>query len=318
MVKAVPRPAHSGVRAPTAAPGNKRLAELERAENFPVALKLLPRTVRDHLRTIYDVARVIDDTGDEGDGDHTADLLALGAELNRVWSDEPPRSGLLGRLAATVQACHLEAEPFNRLIEANLVDQKISRYPLRSDLRDYCTLSADPIGRLVLAIFGATTAQTVALSDQICTGLQILEHCQDVGEDYRRGRIYLALEDLDRYGVSESEFTADQVSWGLRHAVRATAQNAHDMLTAGEPLIGLLHGTARIAVAGYLAGGKATFDALRAADWQVLPAGPRPRRTDTARHAAGLLVRAARPAHRPTPPRPASTEPAASLIGRRE
>jgi squalene synthase HpnC len=293
MVKAVPRTAHSGVPTsvePSGGARSDRLAQLERAENFPVALRLLPRTVRDHLRTIYDIARVIDDTGDEGDGDHTSDLLELRSRLVRVWSDEPPTSGLLGRLATTARACDLDAEPFNRLIEANLRDQRVTRYPHRSDLIEYCTYSADPIGRLVLAVFGATTTETVALSDQVCTGLQILEHCQDVGEDYRRGRIYLAGDDLDRYGVNESDFTADRVSPGLRHAVRATAQSAQDLLRAGPPLIGLLHGTARIAVAGYLAGGLATFDALRAADWQVLPAGPRPNPRNTARHAARLLA----------------------------
>lgn len=272
---------------------DRRLDELERAENFPVALRLLPPTVRVHLRALYDVARVIDDTGDEVDGDQSAALLRLRAELRRVWGDDPPTSGVFARLAATVRACGLDAEPFDRLIEANLQDQTVSRYPRRSDLLAYCTLSADPVGRLVLAVFGATTPRTVELSDRICTALQLIEHCQDVGEDYQRARIYLPLQELDRHGVSEAEFGATQTSPGLRQLVRTEALAAHAALSSGEPLVGLLHGFARLAVAGYLAGGLAALDALRRVDWQVLPAGPRARHRDVVRHAVRLLVKAA-------------------------
>jgi squalene synthase HpnC len=273
---------------------DRRLAELERAENFPVAQRLLPRTVRVHLRAVYDVARVIDDTGDETDGDQTVPLLELRAELQRVWSHDPPTAGVLGRLVPTVRACELDAGPFEALIEANLRDQTVRRYPRRSDLLDYCALSAEPIGRLVLADFGASTPQTVALSDRICTALQLIEHSQDVGEDYHRGRIYLPLEDLERHGVSEADFGAAESSGALRELVRAEALRQQATLADGERLLGLLHGFARLAVAGYLAGGLAALDALRRADWRVLPAGPRPRRRDVARHAVRLLAGAGR------------------------
>jgi squalene synthase HpnC len=272
---------------------DRRLAELEGAENFPVALRLLPPTVRVHLRAVYDVARVIDDTGDEVDGDQSAALLKVRAELGRVWSDDPPTSGVFARLVPTARACGLEAELFDRLIEANLQDQTVSRFPRRSDLLAYCTLSADPVGRLVLAVFRASTPRTVELSDRICTALQLIEHCQDIGEDYHRGRIYLPLEELERHRVSEAEFGAARASARLRHLVRSEALTAHASLTSGEPLVGLLHGFARLAVAGYLAGGLAALDALRRADWHVLPAGPRPRRLDVVRHAVRLLATAA-------------------------
>jgi phytoene/squalene synthetase len=115
-------------------PREERLVELERIENFPVAMRLLPRTLRSHLQAIYDVARVIDDTGDEGNGNRTAALIELRTRLAEVWSDDPPTSGALGRLVPTVRACALEVEPFNRLIEANLQDQSVRRYPRRGDL----------------------------------------------------------------------------------------------------------------------------------------------------------------------------------------
>jgi squalene synthase HpnC len=269
---------------------DRHLVELERAENFPVALRLLPRTLRGHLQAVYDVVRVIDDTGDEADGNRTAALIQLRDQLNTVWSDHPPTSGVLGRLVPTARACTLDADPFHRLIEANLQDQSVQRYPTRPELIGYCALSADPIGRLVLAVFDATTPRTVALSDQICTALQVLEHCQDVGEDYRRGRIYLPLEDLARFEVAEPDFDAPRTSAAVRDLIEYQVQATEVMLAEGRPLIGLLHGWARLAVTGYLAGGLATADALRRSGWQVLPAGPRPRRRDVARHAVRLLV----------------------------
>jgi squalene synthase HpnC len=272
------------------------LARLERAENFPVALRILPVTVRQHLLTVYDVARVIDDTGDElaehAPGDRRRRLLALRGQLHRAWDEHPPTVGLLGRLAGTVRACRLEREPFDQLIEANLQDQTVARYRRFPDLLGYCALSAEPIGRLVLAVFGASTPATVALSDPACSALQILEHCQDIGEDHRQDRIYLPQEDLARFGVPESDFAAAAASPALRALVRFEAERAGDLLRSSRPLVGQLHGWARIAVAGYLAGGLATLDAIRRVSGGVLPEGPRPRKRDVLRHAVTLLLTA--------------------------
>ncbi len=274
------------------------LARLEQAENFPVALRILPATVRQHLKTVYDVARVIDDTGDEAaeqePGDRQRALLALREHLHRAWSQPPPATGLLGRLAVTVRACELEREPFDRLVEANLQDQTVGRYAGFPELLAYCALSAEPIGRLVLAVFGATTPQAVALSDPACSALQILEHCQDVGEDYRQDRIYLPQDDLARFGVPESDFGRAQASPALRALVRFEAERAGDLLRSARPLVGMLPGWARIAVAGYVAGGLATLDAIRRVNGDVLPEGPRPRRRDVLRHATALLLGARR------------------------
>lgn len=295
MVKAQPTAVDSSARPAPGLPRDRRLAELERAENFPVALRLLPRAAGEHLRAIYDVARVIDDTGDEGAGDHTAELLRLRAGLARVWTQDPPERGVLARLVPAVRAGRLEPGPFDRLIEANLRDQRVRRYPRRSDLLEYCTFSADPVGRLVLAVFGAGTPRTEALSDRVCTGLQLIEHCQDIGEDYHRGRIYLPQEDLHRFGVREDEFAAATTSDRLRRLIEFEAEFAAGLLNEGRPLLRLLHGPARLAVAGYLAGGLAALDALRRAQWQVLPAGPVPRRRDVVRHVFRLLSHSARP-----------------------
>jgi squalene synthase HpnC len=270
------------------------LREQERAENFPVALRLLPRTTRRHLAAIYDVARVVDDLGDRAAGDRTAQLLAFRDDLELVWSTGEPSSRVLRNLVPTVRECGLEGEPFLRLVAANLQDQRVSAYETFDDLRSYCRLSADPVGRLVLAVFGATNPRTVTLSDRVCTALQLLEFWQDVAEDRRDGRVYLPAESMRAHGVDETDLDAPRASPSLRRLLSDETRRAESLLDSGSELLGLLNGWARIAVAGYVAGGKATARALRRADFDVLSQTPRPRRSVTAVYALALLGRVVR------------------------
>ena len=282
-------PSDAPVLAP---PDGVTLRDRRAAENFPVALRLLPRRLRGHLVAVYDVARVIDDAGDEpaadGDGDRLSLLGDLEADLCRIWIDGAPRTQVFRRLVPTVRECRLTVEPFGALIDANVLDQNRTRYETWGDLRHYCSLSADPIGRIVLAVFAASSSQREALSDDVCTALQLLEHCQDVAEDRRRGRIYLPQEDLARFGVDESDLDAATASRGVRALVAFEVDRARQLLDSGDRLVRDLHGWARVAVAGYVAGGRATIDALRRADHDVLAATPRPRRVDVLRHALVL------------------------------
>ena len=265
------------------------LRRKERAENFPVALRVLPRRFRVHLRALYDVARVIDDLGDDAPGNRTALLTSFAADLARIWRDRPPTDPVLRQLAGTVHACDLDQEPFDRLIAANLQDQVVTRYQTYADLRHYCTLSADPVGRVVLKIFGSRTPQTVELSDRVCTALQLVEHWQDVAEDRRAGRIYVPREDLEAYGVAENDLDRPAATPAVRRLMAFQTKRAATLLDSGAPLVGLLHGWARVAVAGYVAGGRATIDAIRRAGYDVLSSTPRPRRRDVVSHLVGLL-----------------------------
>lgn len=261
----------------------------ERAENFPVAMRVLPRDLRAGLRAVYDVVRLIDDLGDEADGDRTAQLEALSAELTGLWRGEPVRTPALVRLVPTVWARSLPEEPFQRLIQANLQDQRIARYADRPALLGYCDLSAAPVGRLVLALFGRTDEGLVTLSDRICNALQLLEHLQDVAEDRRAGRVYLPQDAMAAFAVRESDLDAPCAGAGLRALVLAQTGEAAALLRSGAPLVSRLSGWARLAVAGYVAGGCATVDALRRAGGEVLGGPPRPRRRDVLRHLGTTL-----------------------------
>jgi squalene synthase HpnC len=259
-----------------------------RSENFPVASRLLPTRLRRDLRAVYGVARAIDDLGDDAAGDRLALLDDFDADLRLVWTATPPRRQVVQRLVPTVRERNLSMEPFLLLIRANRVDQVQSSYPTWADLRGYCALSADPVGRIVLEIFGAVRADRLALSADVCTALQLLEHCQDVGEDRRRGRIYLPAEDLDAYGVTPSDLDRATTSTALRALIGYEVSRAEQLLQSGRPLVRSLRGPGRLAVAGYVAGGLATVDALRRADFDVLSTKPFRARRDVGRHAVRL------------------------------
>jgi squalene synthase HpnC len=261
---------------PAAVPAPDAVMARAGGENFPVAARLLPRRYRSHLLAIYGFARLADTLGDESDGDRLAELDWLDAELERAAAGRATHP-LLQRLTPTLTALDLPLDPFRALIDANRMDQRRRRYATFDDLLGYCQLSAAPVGRLVLAVFSAATPDRVARSDRVCAGLQVAEHLQDVGEDARRGRVYLPVEDRQRFGVAEEDLLDAAATPALRRLVAFEARRARDLLRAGHALTADLRGWARYAVAGYVAGGEATLDALARADHDVLAQRCRPR-----------------------------------------
>ncbi len=265
-------------------------------ENFPVALRLLPARYRRYLMAVYVFARTVDDVGDRAPVADRLRLLAeLEADLRRLYDDAPAGAG--ARLAAVrglrtaVADCGIPIQPFLDLIQANRQDQVVSRYSSLADLRGYCRLSADPVGRIVLYVFGKYSPARAELSDAICTGLQLAEHWQDVAEDYQDGRIYLPVDDLAEFGCTEDDLTAGHASAALRRLMKFECDRASALLDAGAPLVGTLRGTARLAVAGYLAGGRAALAAIAAADYDVLAAIHRPGRGKTVAELIKAVVR---------------------------
>jgi squalene synthase HpnC len=167
-------------------------------------------------------------------------------------------------------------QPFLDLIQANLQDQAVSRYQSFEDLLGYCRLSANPVGRIVLYVFGSFSAPRAELADSICTALQLAEHWQDVAEDLRAGRIYLPAEDMDTFGCTEQDLAQPSAPPRVCKLIAFETRRARALLDSGAPLIGTLRGAARAAVAGYVAGGRAALAAIAAADHDVLRATPRP------------------------------------------
>jgi squalene synthase HpnC len=261
------------VPAPTV-PAPDAVRRRARSENFSVASVVLGRRTRRHLLAVYDFARFVDELGDSLAGDRLAALDEAEAEVDRAFAGEP-RTALFREIAETIRACGLRREPFVRLIDANRRDQLQHDYASWADLVSYCELSANPVGELVLGVFGVDTPERIRLSDDVCTALQVIEHVQDVREDALAGRIYMPREDREVFGVADADLRAAHVSSSLRALLEHECARATDLLGSGVPLVRSLSGRARLAVAGYVAGGRATLRAIERVGFDVLAAPPR-------------------------------------------
>ncbi|MEU0936462.1 squalene synthase HpnC [Embleya sp. NPDC005971] len=259
-------------------------------ENFPVAMGILRPDHRRHLLAVYGFARLVDDIGDEAEGDRVAQLDAFEGDLRRVFTGTPELE-VLRRLQPSVRELDLPIEPFLGLIEANRQDQVVRRYATYDELAAYCALSANPVGRLVLHVFGRATEERVARSDEICTALQIVEHLQDVAEDLERDRIYLPKEDLDRFGVTEADLAAPTATPAVRRLIAYETHRATRLLRCGAPLARTLRGRERLAIAGFVAGGRAAVAAIKDAGFDVLADRAKPRKATLLRELSGVLVR---------------------------
>lgn len=255
-------------------------------ENFPVVSVLAPRLARPHLRAVYGFARLVDNLGDEVEGDRSALLDELEREL-----DGPPRTEIMRRLHETIADRALPLEPFRRLIEANRIDQVRHRYETWEDVRGYCTYSADPVGHLVLGIYGrAGEPALVELSDAVCTGLQLVNFLQDPPRDLSLGRVYLPQEDLRRFEVADDDL-AGPLTAPVAGLLQFEAERARSLLEQGLPLREALGGRPGLSVALYARGGLAALDALEQAGWDVFSSRPAPSRLTFARLALQELVR---------------------------
>ena len=257
--------------ATTAAPTYRAVMAQAEQENFPVASAFLPRQQRRQLMAIYGVARLIDDVGDEAPGDRAGLLDWLDAEIDLVFTGRQPDHPAMRALAAVSADADLPARAFHALVQANRQDQQVTRYETFEDLLGYCRLSAAPVGELVLHVFGAATPQTLVLSERICAGLQVVEHIQDVAEDYGRGRIYMPLRDMERFGCPESDLGASTASPELRSLLASEAQRAAALLSEGAPLVRMVPWRPRLALAGFVAGGRTALHALAQASYDVCP-----------------------------------------------
>jgi squalene synthase HpnC len=266
--------------APSGLPPEREILGRASSENFQVASRLLPKATRDHLMAFYGFARLVDYLGDDYPGDRLTALEWLESQTADALA-APDAGGLhplVARAAASVRSLNADPRALTDLIAANRQDQVVSHYDTFDSLLGYCKLSANPVGRLALAAFGADTPDRLGWSDAICTGLQLAEHWQDVLEDAQAGRVYLPSEDLDRFGVDIRQLTAPPPAPpALRGLLAFEVARARRILDEGAPLVESLTGRARWAVAGFWAGGQAALDAVARRGFDPLLGAPRPK-----------------------------------------
>ncbi len=257
------------------------VAARARTENFPIASLLFPRGLRPHLRAVYGFARLVDILGDEAEGDRLALLDELERELEACYDAEPAWP-VMRQLRPTIREFDLPREPFLRLIECNRIDQSKTEYATWGEVEWYCDHSADPVGRLVLGLLRLDgDERLVRASDDVCTGLQLVNFLQDVPRDLALGRIYLPAEDRRRFEVT----TLDAPNEPLTRLLRFEAERARGLLAAGEELRARIGGRIGRGVGLFARGGLAALAALEHAGWDIFTRRPRPSRLRLAREA---------------------------------
>ncbi|MBK4735783.1 squalene synthase HpnC [Noviherbaspirillum pedocola] len=241
-------------------------------ENFPVASVLLPARLRPPVEAIYAFARSADDIADEGDAtpeERLASLQEYEQELDRIESGVTPSTRLFQKLTTMVAEHALPLQPMRDLLSAFKQDVVVKRYAGYADLLDYCRRSANPVGRLMLHLFGAADESHCRQSDAVCTALQLINFWQDVAVDWDKGRIYLPLEDMQRFGVAQSDIAGGVADERWRALMAFEVARARALMQEGAPLALRMRGRIGWELRLIVQGGLHILDAIEAADYDV-------------------------------------------------
>lgn len=259
-------------------------------ENFPVASWILPGRIRPAAQAIYAFARVADDFADEAvhEGRRLERLREWEGMLESCLRGEAIHPVFVA-LRDTIERFDLPPEPFRELLAAFRMDVEVRRYPDFGTLLKYCRLSANPVGRLMLQLFGHTGAVEIGRSNALCTALQLTNHWQDVAIDLRKDRIYLPRDDMERYGVGEEDLRAGRVTTGFRALLIDLAGRTRSLYRAARPLCDSIGGRLGLELRMTWLGGSRVLDAIEANGCDVFHRRPRLGPLDAVSILAGAL-----------------------------
>jgi squalene synthase HpnC len=246
-------------------------------ENFPVASILLPKHLRPAVHAIYAFARSADDIADEGDAgpdERIAGLRRYEEDLDRIADGQTASHPILLNLTGTIHRHDLPLQPFRDLLSAFTQDVTTKRYDNFDALRDYCSRSADPVGTLMLHLYGAATRENLVASDCICTALQLINFLQDVAIDWVKERIYIPLEDIRRFGVSEQHIADAVVDARWQALMRFEVERSRALMLTGAPLACRLPGRIGWELRLIVQGGLRILNRIEAADYDVFRQRP--------------------------------------------
>ncbi len=245
-------------------------------ENFSVASWFLPQELRQHFFNVYSYCRISDDLGDEvGDAAQSLALLDLWeGELNACYAGMP-RHPVFVALRETVQRCEIPKQEFLDLLTAFRQDQSVTRFPFFTDTLAYCKYSANPVGHLVLYLGGYRDAERQQLSDLTCTALQLANFWQDVYLDWEKGRVYLPLEDLRGFGVTEEDIGHRRATKQFIELMRFELERARDWFSRGLPLVKMVRPELAIDIELFSRGGQEILNAIEKQGFDVLKSRPR-------------------------------------------
>lgn len=241
-------------------------------ENFPVASFLLPARLRRPIEIIYIFARTADDFADEGDlppAERLQQLDHYRRELDRIDTNQVPTLALFHDVARIIKEHALPIQLFRDLLDAFSQDVVKSRYANFDEVRDYCRRSANPIGRLLLHLYGAASPQNLRHSDAICSALQLINFWQDVAVDWEKDRVYLPQDEMLRYGVSDHDIAMKIDSPAWQYLMLFQCIRAKEMIQSGIPLIHALRGRIGWELRFVVAGGLRILDKIEAVKGDV-------------------------------------------------
>jgi len=254
-------------------------------ENFPVASIMLPKRLREPIGLIYSFARQADDFADEGDltpDQRLALLDGFRQELDLIGASQAPKTDFFLTLQAMITEQQLPLEPFYDLLDAFSQDVVKARYENFGEVIDYCRRSANPVGRLLLHLYGKATPHNIGLSDAICSSLQIINFLQDVAIDYRKNRIYFPLDEMRKYKIEEQQIANGDTTgtWGL--FMEFNIHRARRLLQSGAPLGLVLKGRIGIEMRTIIAGGECILKKLHKSRGDMFNQRPVLKRSDWA------------------------------------
>jgi squalene synthase HpnC len=254
-------------------------------ENFPVASWLLPKRLRRPVEAVYRFARSADDIADEGDApaaERLRQLDAYHAALDRIERGETPDDPVFGPLAQAIRAHDIPLDPFRDLLSAFAQDVEKTRYADFGEVMDYCRRSANPVGRLMMHLYGDRDARHLAYADAICSSLQLINFLQDIAIDYRKNRVYLPQDELAAHHVDEAQIANGDARGLWRTMMHKQIERARRMLQAGAPLGRILKGRIGLELRVTIRGGETILRKLHADPACVFTARPVLTRADWA------------------------------------
>lgn len=241
-------------------------------ENFPVASFLLPARLRRPVALIYRFAREADDFADEGDlpdAQRLAQLASFGRELERIERGEEPGISWFADLADIIREHRLPVSLFHDLLSAFAQDVTQKRYTDYAGVLDYCRRSANPIGRLLLLLYGAATEQNLRHADAICSSLQLINFWQDVAIDWQKDRVYFPQDEMQHYGITEAQIAAADSGGAWPQFMAFQVDRARELLDSGKPLGRALKGRIGLEMRMIISGGNRILDKIAAVDGDV-------------------------------------------------
>ena len=244
-------------------------------ENFPLWSSFYLKNLMPDLSSIYYFCRKVDDISDLNKDSAIKELLNLEKSLLNCFKKKCNENDEFFNLMQTISKFELTIDDFQSLIQANYQDLQIKRYNSIDDLLEYCKLSANPVGSLVLKIFGDFNESNLKFSNYICTGLQLINFIQDMRRDSKLGRIYIPLDDLKKFQIDENDILENKSTFAMRQLVKMQCERSYEIINSGKPLVQSLYGPKKIPISLFIQSGNLVLSKIKKINYETILIRPR-------------------------------------------